>query len=134
MKKLKLLFILALLISCKTTPDVPPCDVALKVFTALTSGEAQVIKDNIYIEDSIQRKSFEHYLDIAMSSQQYDENTATFEENYTVAKETIDGDRAEVILVGDNPLGQPVRLTVKLLIVDGVWKVNGDHAVYGYDE
>lgn len=137
MRNLKYLFVwavVATMSSCGVAPDVPPGDVALKVFTAITSGEAQVIKDNIYISDTIQRKSFEYYLDIAMSSQQYNENTASFEEDYTVVSEIIDGERAEVVLTGTNPLGQPVRLTVKLLIIDGVWKVDGDHAVYAIDK
>lgn len=131
LKQLFLMGIAAVAVQCSTAPDVPPGEVAIKVFNAITSGEAQVVKDYMYISDSIQRKSFEMYLDMAMSSQQYRDNTASFEENYTVAQETIDGDSAEVVLTGNNPLGQPVRLTVKLLIVDGEWKVDGDHAVYG---
>ena len=116
-------------VSCHK-PSKLPSEVAIDLYTALTSGEVDVVKNNIYIADTIQRKAFDGYLDIVASSEQYRENIKDFVPSYTVASETVEGDNAEVILVGKGPLGQKLRITVRLLLVDGEWKVDGQHGVW----
>lgn len=118
------------IISCKEQEQATPGLVALRVFTAITSGEMQVLKDNIHIKDSIKRSTFHDWIDIAKDSPQYKENTAGFKADYTIADEQINGDEAEVILTGTGPLGQKVRITVKLKKIDGAWKVDGDHGIW----
>lgn len=110
--------------------ETAPGEVAVRLFTAITSGEMQVVKENIYMSDSIQRSTFYDWIDAAKNSPQYKENTAGFKADYTVAEEHVDGDNAEVILSGTGPLGQKVRITVKLKKIDGEWKVDGDHGVW----
>ena len=73
---------------------------------------------------------FNSTIDIAVKSEQYQRNTKDFTPSYEVAKEVVDGDNAEVILTGVGPLGYKVRITVKLLRIDGRWKVDGDHGVW----
>ena len=69
-------------------------------------------------------------MDIAVASQQYKENTQGYVPQYSVDEVTVDGDNADVILVGKGPLGQSLRITAKMLKVDGVWMVDGDHGVW----
>lgn len=111
-------------------PSRQPSEVAIDLYTALTSGEVDVVKNNIYIADTIQRKAFEGYLDIVASSEQYRENVKDFVPSYSAASETVEGNNAEVILVGMGPLGQKLRITVSLLLVDGEWKVDGQHGIW----
>ena len=47
-----------------------------------------------------------------------------------IVSETIDGNDAEVVLTTKNISGQNVRITVKLLVDEGRWKVDGDHGVW----
>lgn len=67
---------------------------------------------------------------MAVSSPQYKQNIENFTPSYKVVEEKTDGDKADVVLTGKNPLGQNVRIMVKLLKIDGVWKVDGDHGVW----
>lgn len=132
MKKMAYIFVLLLLVACGdgTGNVTPPGEIAVKLFSAITSGDNEYVKDNIYISDTIQREVFNSAIDIAVKSEQYKQNTKDFVPDYKVEQETIDGDNAEVILTGIGPLKQKVRITVKLLRIDGRWKVDGDHGVW----
>lgn len=130
MKKFAYIFVLLLFAACVTNETAAPGEVAVKLFSAITTGDNEYVKDNIYISDTIQREVFNSAIDIAVKSEQYRQNTKDFVPDYKVAQETINGDNAEVILTGIGPLGQKVRITVKLLLVDGRWKVDGDHGVW----
>ncbi|MBR2638791.1 MAG: hypothetical protein IKD40_08130 [Bacteroidaceae bacterium] len=130
MRKIAYSLFFLFLFSCTPTPEMTPGEVAVRLFTAITSGDSETVKSNIYISDSIQRYVFESTIDIAVASKQYKENTAGYVPSYKVEKEVVDDDRAEVILTGVGPLGQKLRITVKLLLMDGVWKVDGDHGVW----
>ena len=132
MKKMAYIFVLLLLVACGDGAGntTPPGEIAVKLFSAITSGDNEYVKDNIYISDTIQREVFNSAIDIAVKSEQYKQNTKDFVPNYKVEQETIDGDNAEVILTGIGPLKQKVRITVKLLRIDGRWKVDGDHGVW----
>ena len=128
----KIFYILALLFlaACGSENVESPGKVAVELFSARTSGDSEYVKNNIYISDEIQREVFNSTIDIAVKSEQYKENTQNFTPSYTVAEESIEGDNAEVVLTGVGPLGQKVRITVKLLRKDGRWLVDGDHGVW----
>ena len=131
MKKIFYLFVLLLFAACGGVGEgKSPGRVAVELFSAITSGDNEFVKDNIYISDTIQREVFNSAIDIAVKSEQYKRNTKDFTPSYKVAKEVVDGDNAEVILTGVGPLGNKVRITVKLLRIDGRWKVDGDHGVW----
>ncbi len=121
-----------LAVSCaEYVAEHSPGEVAVKLYTALTDGESmQYVKDNIYFSDSARHKTFSGYLDIVAASPQYKKNIQKAKVNYSVAEEDIDGDVANVVLVGVGPLGQNVRITVRLLKIDGAWKVDGNHGVW----
>ena len=116
-------------ISCNQ-PTKSPGEVAVELYSALTSGNVDAVRNNIHIADSIQRKAFFAYLDIAVASEQYQENVKDFNASYTVAEESVNGNNAEVTLVGMGPLNQKLRITVKLLKIDREWKVDGDHGIW----
>lgn len=131
MKKVFYLFMLLLFAACGDAGEgKSPGQVAVELFSAITSGDNEFVKDNIYISDTIRREVFNSTIDIAVKSEQYQRNTKDFTPSYEVAKEVVDGDNAEVILTGVGPLGYKVRITVKLLRIDGRWKVDGDHGVW----
>lgn len=131
MRKLKYFLLLLLFVSCGRVYDINgPGGVAVRLFSAITSGDSEFVKNNIYISDDILREVFYSAMDIAVKSEQYKQNTEGFTPSYKVARESIDGDNAEVILTGVGPLGQKVRITVKLLRMDGRWVVDGDHGVW----
>jgi hypothetical protein len=130
MRKLAYILLLSVLAACAPADVNTPGEVAVKLFSAITLGDNEYVKDNIYISDTIQREVFNSAIDIAVKSKQYKRNTKDFTPSYEVAKEVVDGDNAEVILTGIGPLGNKVRITVKLLRIDGRWKVDGDHGVW----
>ena len=122
--------LLLIVVSCGSEPAKSPGEVAIELYTALTSGEADGVKNNIYIADSIQRNVFMSYIDIAFASEQYRDNVKDLEASYSAVDETVNGNNVEVTLVGVGPLNQKLRITVKLLKIDGEWKVDGDHGVW----
>lgn len=135
MKKSSLIltFVLSLIAftSCnKQVSGDSPAQVAIAVFESITTGDTATLKRSIYINDQIQRDVFNEYFKIAVHSQQYMESTASYKPQYTVVSEKIDGNNAEVILTTKNISGQKVRITVKLLVDEGRWKVNGDHGIW----
>lgn len=147
MKKIFLILTLLTFIACggnvkntdgdnaKTAESVMPAkatpsEVAAKVFNALTSGDAQPVKDGMYFENPQNGEVFFQYLDMAVSSSQYGESVKGYEASYTAEKETIDNDTAHVELVGFDTLGNKVRFIVRLQNVDGAWKVHGEHSVF----
>ena len=134
MKKIGFLMILSSLLftACKSdfVGEQTPSEVALSVFNGLITGDTAAIKRNIYITDEIQRATFNDYFRIAAASSQYMETTANYKPVYNIVSETIDGNDAEVVLTTKNISGQNVRITVKLLVDEGRWKVDGDHGVW----
>ena len=67
---------------------------------------------------------------MAVASDDYKQRTEGFTPDYKVTSEKIDGDKALVVLEGRGPLGNMLKIDVKLLSVDGKWKVDGDHGVF----
>lgn len=134
MKKIGFLMVLLSLLfnACKSdfVGEQTPSQVALAVFNGLITGDTAAIKRNIYITDEIQRATFNDYFRIAAASSQYMETTANYKPVYNIVSETIDGNDAEVVLTTKNISGQNVRITVKLLVDEGRWKVDGDHGVW----
>lgn len=124
--------LLGLLGGCSSSDKASetPGDVAVALYSALTSGDAETVKRYLYISNKQQRSTFFKYLDVAVNSKQYKDNTQGYVAKYSVAEESVDGDTANVVLVGMGPLGQQLRITVKMLMVDGSWMVDGDHGVW----
>ncbi len=134
MKRIGFFMLLAalLVVACNNNfvGEKSPSEVTLEVFNGLTTGDTAAIKQNIYITDDIMRASFNDYFRIAAASNQYMETTANYKPVYNIVSETIDGETAEVVLKTKNISGQNVRITVKLLVDEGRWKVDGDHGVW----
>lgn len=130
MKRVIYFLLLSFLFSCNQPPQKSPGEVAVQLFTAITSGDNLFVKENIYISDEVQREVFENTIDIAVNSKQYKDKTAGFIPSYTIEREVVNEDNAEVVISGIGPLGQKMVITVKLLLIDGAWKVDGDHGVW----
>lgn len=120
------------IISCNSqSVSNDPGNVAVALYTALTDGESmQYVKDNIYFSDSARHKTFSNYLDIVAASPQYRKNIQKANVEYSVAEQEVNGDVANVVIVGTGPLGQRLRISVRLLCIDGEWKVDGNHGVW----
>lgn len=110
-----------------------PSVVALTLYKGITSGDVKGVTENIYFVDSLDFNVFRDYFMMAVASDDYKERTKGFTPNYKVTSEKIDGDKAFVVLEGRGPLGNMLKIDVKLLLVDGRWKVDGNHGVFHYD-
>ena len=101
----------------------------MSLFNALTSGEAQIVRDNIYFADNVERSAFYAYLDMAYDSKDFAERTKGYKADYKVVSEKIDGDSAFVVLLGKTALAQDTRFNVLMVKIDGEWKVDGRFSV-----
>ncbi len=131
MKKLKNIFIaaLALFVLAACRPTASPDEVAVRLHNALTSGDMSYVKERIYFPDPIDYEVFCKYLDMAAASAQYKERTAGYEADYKALSTDINGDEAFVKLQGVSALNEKMLITVRLVLVDGMWKVDGNHGV-----
>ena len=135
MKSVKYIFFAAFaalsLFSCGNVNNVEaPSAVALKVYEGLTSGNVKDVTDNIYFVDTLDHTIFREYLEVAVASADYKKRTQGFKSDYKVVSEQVSGTKASVVLEGIGPLGNKLKIDVKLLSVDGRWKVDGNHGVF----
>lgn len=107
-----------------------PSAVALKLYEGITSGNVKAVTENIYFIDTLDYRVFHDYFKIAVASNDYKQRTQGFKPNYKVTSEKISGDKAFVTLEGKGPLGNMLKIDVKLLSIDGRWKVDGNHGVF----
>ena len=107
-----------------------PSAVALTLYKGLTSGDVKGVTENIYFAKKSDYKVFCDYFNMAVASSDYKQRTEGFTPDYKVTAEKVDGDKAFVVLEGRGPLGNMLKIDVKLLSVDGKWKVDGDHGVF----
>ena len=117
---------LLMLAACGTTP---PDEVAVKLHNAITSGDMSYVKENIYFPDTIDYAVFCDYLDMAASSPQYKRMTAGYTADYRAESTDINGDEAFVTLRGKSPLKEDMVISVRLVRIEGRWKVDGNHSV-----
>lgn len=110
--------------------DASPSDIALTLYNGLTSGDVKAVTENIYFKEQLDYNVFRDYFQMAVSNADYKERTKNFTPNYKVTSERIDGNEATVMLEGIGPLGNMLKITVKLLLIDGRWKVDGNHGVF----
>ncbi|MBE6267950.1 MAG: DUF4878 domain-containing protein [Bacteroidales bacterium] len=110
--------------------DNTPSDVALTLYTGLTSGDVAAVTENIYFQDSLDYNVFSDYFKMAVASEDYKARTSGFKADYKVVSEKIDGGEATVALEGVGPLGNMLKINVKLLLIDNKWKVDGNHGVF----
>ena len=110
--------------------DVSPSVVALTLYNGLTSGDVKAVTENIYFKEQLDYNVFRDYFQMAVANADYKERTKNFKADYKVTSEQIDGSEATVNLEGIGPLGNMLKITVKLLFVDGRWKVDGNHGVF----
>lgn len=110
--------------------DASPSDIALTLYNGLTSGDVKAVTENIYFKEQLDYNVFRDYFQMAVSNADYKERTKNFTPNYKVTSEQIDGNEATVMLEGIGPLGNMLKITVKLLLIDGRWKVDGNHGVF----
>ena len=106
-----------------------PGDVAAQLFNSITSGNVEFVKENIHFDTKVDKQVFDKYLDMAVASEDYKERTANYKADYVVVSETVDADTAHVDLKGMSALGKMTTFNVRLLKVDGKWKVDGSQAV-----
>lgn len=116
-------------LSCGNRVVCEPGEVAVELFNSLTSGEAEIVKRNIYFADEVEREFFGEYLDEAVASSDFAERTKGYTADYKVLSQSIQGDSAFVELRGVTVLGEMTRFNVLLVKVDGEWKVDGRFSV-----
>jgi hypothetical protein len=110
-----------------------PSAVALTLYKGLTSGDVKGVTENIYFALKSDYNIFCDYFNMAVASSDYKQRTEGFTPDYKVTSEKIDGEKALVVLEGRGPLGNMLKIDVKMLLVDGRWKVDGDHGVFHYE-
>ena len=107
-----------------------PSKAALELYEGLTSGNVKAVTENIYFADTLDYNVFRDYFKMAVASDDYKQRTQSFKPDYKVVSEKISGDEAFVVLEGKGPLGNMLKIDVKMLFVDGRWKVDGNHGVF----
>ena len=110
-----------------------PSEVALKLYNGLTSGDVETVTENIFFEDSLDYNLFRDYFKMAVTSEDYKKRTEGYKPEYEVKSEDIDGDVAIVKLEGIGPLGNMLKIDVRLVAVGNRWKVDGNHGVFHSD-
>lgn len=135
MRRIKYIFIFVLLagafFSCGNANEAgKPSAVALELYEGLTSGDVEAVTGNIHFQDSLDYNVFRDYFQMAVASSDYKQRTQAFKPDYKVTSEKISGDEAFVVLEGIGPLGNMLKIDVKLLFVEGKWKVDGNHGVF----
>lgn len=107
-----------------------PSVVALTLYKGLTSGDVKAVTENIHFKEQLDYNVFRDYFEMAVANEDYKKRTRDFTADYKVTSEKVDGNEATVLLEGVGPLGNMLKITVKLLLVDGCWKVDGNHGVF----
>ena len=128
MKKLYFTLLLSLFafVGCK---EKTPGEVAVMLFNSITVGDADVVKQNIHFKEIDEYEVFCEYLDMVVASDNFKNRTKGYTADYVAVSEVVDGDTAYVELLGYTVLKQKTRFNVRLLKIDGDWKVDGDQAV-----
>ncbi len=106
-----------------------PSYVAVSLFNALTEGDRNTVKNNIYFELETELDAFLAYYEMALNSKDFAERTKGYKADYTAVSESIGTDTAYVELVGKTVLGEETRFNVLLVKVEGEWKVDGRYSV-----
>ena len=85
--------LVAAVVSCggesTSAETVKPGDVAVQLFNAITSGDVQVVKDNIHFDSQVEKEVFDEYLDMAVASQDYKERTSGYTANYEIVSYSV---------------------------------------------
>lgn len=107
-----------------------PSEVAIKLYNGLTSGNVKAVTENIHFQDSLDYNVFRDYFEMAAASEDYKKRTKNFNADYKVVSEKINGEEALVGLEGIGPLGNMLKINVKLIMIGDKWKVDGNHGVF----
>lgn len=126
---LLLVLVAAFSASCGKPAPLPPDEVAVKFYNDLTSGDLRFAKRHLYFPNPVDYDTFCEYLDMAVRSEEYWERTEGYKADYRVVDTKIYGDEAYVIIRGATPLHGDATMTVHLLFIDEMWKVDGNHGV-----
>ncbi len=129
-KILQLLPALAFLVACgggEPLDNRQPAEVAMQVYAFIASGEAGVVKQDIYFPNDDEREVFERYLSIVEASGGYKPGFSRVD--YEFVSEEVSGDTAVVEFRGVNAFDKTSTVEVKLIKVDGAWKVDGSQAI-----
>ncbi len=113
-------------VACKVTP---PDEVALRFLKALTSGDVNYAKENIYFPNKSDYAFVCEYLDMVAKTDKYKSGVAEFKTEYRVAKCLYEGDEAFVELIGKNITGNYDVVALRMLRIDGRWLVDGKQSV-----
>lgn len=107
-----------------------PGEVAVVLFNAITEGDADVVKKNIHFAYEGDYDVFSEYLDMAIKSEDFAQRTEGYKADYKVLSEVVTGDSAYVVLQGRTVLEQVSCFKVRMVRIDGKWKVDGDYSVF----
>ena len=116
-------------VACNKPAIAPPDEVAVKLYNAITSGDATYVKKHLHFPNPVDYEVFCEYLDMALRSDEYWERTEGYKADYSAIDTKIYGDEAYVELQGETPLNGIATMTVHLLFIDGMWKVDGNQGV-----
>lgn len=129
-KQICLSLLLAVLAAaCSKPAPTPPDEVAVKFYNSLTSGDMTFAKKHLHFPNPVDYEVFCEYLDMAVRSDEYWDRTEGYKADYSVVSSKIYGEEAFVELLGKTPLNGEAKMTVRLLFIDGMWKVDGNHGV-----
>ncbi len=120
--------LLVIIFGCTRT--TPPDVVAVNLFNAITSGNVEYVKENIWFSQESDYKAVNDFLDIVVASSDYKQRTEGYTADYRAVRVNYEGDEAWVELQGRNVIGERIITLVHLLYINERWMVNGEQSVF----
>lgn len=126
--KIFLLCISSALFAACSQP-VAPDVVAVRLFNAVTSGDMDYVKENIYLSHREDINVVNEFLTMMASSPEFKKRTEGYTADYRATAVNYAGDEAWVELKGKGVSGEMITTITRMVFVDGRWLVDGDYSI-----
>ena len=126
-----MLLLLPVAVSCGKEEAAPPTpgEIAVNFFSSITSGDVKAVRDNVVFRNAKEEQMFDSYLEKLFIPNVGKQAPRGHDAAYKIVSEEIKNDTAYVQLQANGAADKVVKMKVRLLNAEGVWKVDGSQAV-----
>lgn len=126
-----MLLLLPVAVSCGKEEAAPPTpgEIAVNFFSSITSGDVKAVRDNVVFRNAKEEQMFDSYLEKLFIPNVGKQAPRGHDAAYKIVSEEIKNDTAYVQLQANGVADKVVKMKVRLLNAEGVWKVDGSQAV-----